>query len=324
MRAFIFIGLIFLLAQCAGESSDTNRIPEPMPLEIDGNPEEARVLGEMLFHANFLSKDSSISCATCHIPSHGFADTSDVSMGIHSQAGFRNTPSIYNMAWKTHFFMEGGVTSPDRATLAPMLAEEEMSLQAPELMDRIRSDHSRHEQFLTAFGPDYDYKHVVQALVAFQYYLRSTDSPYDEAIAERDTSMALKRGMDLFFSDRLDCSRCHIPPFFRDTLFHDIGLPVAESPDYGRGRFTFDSADYYHFSTPSLRNASLTAPYMHDGSILTLDSVVKYYETGGLRKPNDLRGGFDLSDDEREDLIFFLRSLTGREAQSLAGSDTLD
>lgn len=274
-------------------------------------------IGETLFFDSMLSLDSSISCSSCHLPGFAFADTARVSRGIHSQDGFRNTPSIFNLKNKPFFFMEGGVNSLSRATLGPMLTEEEMSLQAPQLLHRIASNSRLHNQFIEAYGEGYEYRDVVDALVRFQESLKSRDALWDEYVENGGDAM-WERGRRLFNSDSLNCNSCHVPPLFRDDKFHDLGLAHGEPLDYGRGRFTFDSADFYKFATPSLRNVELTAPYMHDGSIRTLEEVVRLYEEGGgPRKPNDLTTSFSLKDEDREALIQFLVSLTGKEAKSM-------
>ncbi|NVK26887.1 MAG: hypothetical protein HWE14_02520 [Flavobacteriia bacterium] len=321
----ILIGLVFIvgLVQC---SKQQNHLPEVHPVNVGADVNEAAAIGEVLFFSPILSLDSTISCSSCHIPQFAFADTARVSAGVHSRAGFRNSPSIFNVAYKKKFFAEGGVKGLERATLAPMLTNFEMGVQAPELMSRIKSDRSLHSNFVEVFGENYDYAHVVRALVAYQFNLRSVDSKYDRILAQNQEADSLwLKGKRLFESNRLDCSRCHAGVLQRDTLFHDLGLPtdtvVEGGPDYGRGRLTHDRKDFFHFPTPSLRNVELTAPYMHDGSIPTLDSVVRFYEAGGgPRKSNSLRVTFELNDDEREALMTFLLSLTGEEASRLNSS----
>lgn len=299
-------------------SPNNNSLPKPSETRVEGDVVRAAELGEELFFSPILSLDSSISCASCHIPAHGFADTAMVSMGVHSQSGFRNTPSIYNVAYKDHFFAEGGVKTLERATLSPMVVEEEMSLQAPQLMARIASNPALHNSFVSIYGDDYDYKHVVQSLVAYQHTkLRSFDSDWDDYSAHPESAPeAWTRGKLLFESDRLQCSTCHVPPLFTDQKFYDLGMPLASEIDYGKGRLTFDTADFYTFPTAAIRNVTLTAPYMHDGSIPTLDSVIRFYENGGGPRETKAISSFELTDQEREDLLFFLKSLTGKGAEA--------
>ncbi|GGH75879.1 cytochrome-c peroxidase [Phaeocystidibacter marisrubri] len=316
---FTAFGSALLIIGCSEPTPDAFQVSLPTHIPPVPWPESAPTvaeveLGEALFHSTQLSLNREISCASCHLPSHAFSDTSSVSLGIHRQSGFRNTPSIFNVAWKEHFFMEGGVDRLERATLGPMLVEEEMSLQAPELMKRLREDIVFHEKFVAVYGESYDYANVVDALSAFQRSAISVDSKWDavqEGIEEFLDDEAL--GLALFESDSLACSSCHKPPFFKDGDFHDVGMPIGEDPDFGRGRFTFDTTDYYSFSTPSLRNVELTAPYMHDGSISTLDSVIRFYEAGGVRESEI--SAFTLQDEHRSALISFLKSLSGREAK---------
>lgn len=311
----IFILPILILGGACQPANDNRRGEAVEEVEIDTSL--AVQIGETLFFGSFLSLDSSISCSSCHLPAFAFADTSKVSKGVHGQVGFRNTPSIFNLSEKEHFFMEGGVRSLSRATLGPMLTEEEMSLQAPELLERIASDNELHQQFVLAYGEDYEYRDVVDALVRYQLSLKSKDAEWDEFTHNSSGDELWIRGKALFQSDSLNCSSCHPAPAFRDNSFHDLGLPLNDPVDYGRGRFTFDSTDYYKFSTPSLRNAELTAPYMHDGSLETLDEVIRWYEQGGVRTPNDLSTRFSLKDEDRKALLRFLESLTGKQAKML-------
>lgn len=274
-------------------------------------------LGERLFYSPILSLDSSLSCSSCHLPNHGFADVMPVSEGIHGQLGFRNTPSIFNVAWKTNFFLEGGVDRIERATLGPMLTEEEMFLQAPDLLNRLHNEPSWEADFTKVFGRDFEYRDVIDALSAFQRATVSVDSKWDKVQSgEANYTADEELGELIFHSNTAGCVNCHKPPFFRDSSFHDVGMPISLDPDYGRGRFTFDSTDFYSFSTPSLRNVELTAPYMHDGSIPTLDSVIRFYEAGGVRD-SEIKA-FQLSDSERQALIAFLHALTGDKARQLS------
>ncbi len=307
MRRVATAVILMVLWSCEfSEQTDT--------IDSQENQEFVYELGQNLFEARWLSRDSSISCASCHIPKYAFADTLKTSQGIHGQSGFRNTPSLYNVGFKSHFFSEGGVESLERATIAPILVEEEMHVQAPELLDRIYSNDSVYSRFKAAFGDSLNYRQVISTLVVFQQGLQSLDAYYDEVEnGNQSPSELWSRGRDLFFSEELKCAECHPPPFFRDSSFHDIGLPLAEEPDYGRGRLTFDTADYYTFSTPSLRNVSLSAPYMHDGSIATLDSVLGFYEQGGVRA-GELKA-FQLSVEDRAAILEFLNSLTGAGAE---------
>lgn len=320
MKPLLRIAAVFLLLFACTQPVESPQVQVELPSYIDSIPwPDGRVpsvsevqLGEQLFHSKLLSLDSSISCASCHLPNHALADITPVSGGIHSQNGFRNTPSLFNVAWKPHFFYEGGSNSIERTTLGPMLSEEEMFVQAADLMNRLRSTPVLHNQFVDIFSEDYDYKEVVTALSSYQRTLISLDSDWDAYQAGNPLTDMQQKGLELFNSDSLNCSSCHVPPFFTDFSFHDLGIPLAQDPDFGRGRFTFDSTDFYSFSTQSLRNVELTGPYMHDGSIPTLDSVIRFYEVGGGSRENELQP-FQLNDDERLALLEFLKALTGKE-----------
>lgn len=317
-KIFIVVFLSFLYACSEQTKSPSRTIPshiEAFNWPNNQVPSLGEIaLGKRLFESEILSLSYEISCASCHIPSHAFSDTQAVSIGIHNQEGFRNTPTLYNLAWKPHFFMEGGVKSIERATLGPMLVEEEMSLQAPDLLKRFSEDKSWDIEFREVYGDSYEYRNVIDALAAYQRSLLSLDSKWDAVqLGEAEFTQVEKRGEALFFSDSLNCGTCHNPPFFTDFDFHDIGMPLAETIDYGRGRFTFDTIDFHAFSTPTLRNIELTAPYMHNGSVTNLDSVVSFYEHGGMRaceiEP------FQISVEDKKALLAFLATLTGEEAK---------
>jgi cytochrome c peroxidase len=167
--------------------------------------------------------------------------------------------------------------------------------------------------FDEAFGTSPTYKDVVHALATFQRTLISFNSPYDQYL-EGDTnalSDTQLRGLELFRSSKLNCVQCHVEPLFIDNKMHNVGL-YAVYEDYGRGRVTLDSADYGRFRTPTLRNIALTWPYMHNGSLKTLDEVIRFYESGGKNHPNKSRHmrPFELTDLERIELIAFLTALT--------------
>lgn len=314
MKKYIFFGFFLTLFACQFTENKGSEGLVTGEESIDTSL--AIELGEALFFDSMLSLDSSISCSSCHLPQFAFADTARVSKGVHNQVGFRNTPSIFNLREKPFFFMEGGVENLHRATLGPMLTEEEMSLQAPQLLERIASNVELHQNFIRAYGEGYEYRDVVDALVQYQLSLESLDAEWDRyTVSGGDEEW--ERGRALFNSDSLNCSTCHPAPLFRDDKFHDLGSAHGEPLDYGRGRLTFDSIDYYKFPTPSLRNVALTAPYMHDGSVETLEEVIELYQAGGgPRKPNDLSTSFRLNDQDKQALLRFLESLTGDAAKS--------
>ena len=270
-------------------------------------------MGRHLFYEKGLSIDSSVSCASCHIQRYAFSDTARVSRGFQGDTGFRNSSSLTNAAFQSAFFRDGGVKTLERAVHPPVLTPFEMNILPTDMLERLTQNNQYVKMFDEAFGTVPDYKGVVNALATFQRTLISFDTPYDrylegeiEALNESEV-----RGLELFRSARLNCVQCHTEPLFIDNQIHNIGLYNVYK-DYGRGRVTLDSADYGKFRTPTLRNIAVSWPYMHDGSLKTLDEVVRFYESGGVNHPNKSphMHPFKLTEAERLDLIAFLEVLT--------------
>ena len=286
--------------------------PVPVPEDNQVTPEKV-ALGRHLFYEKAISEDSSVSCASCHIQRYAFTDTARVSVGFKGDKGFRNSSTLANVAYLNLLFREGGVTTLERAVHPPVMTEFEMNINTAEMVDRLRKNPKYIKLFDAAFGAEPDYKGVVQALASFQRTLLSFNSPYDRFMQGDSTAMSPSAvsGLKLFRSERLNCTSCHVEPLFLDEKFHNIGLYQAYE-DFGRGRFTLDSADYGKMITPTLRNIAVTWPYMHDGSMQTLEQVITFYQTGGEAHPNksnDMKA-FVLTEQERIDLLAFLNALT--------------
>ena len=283
-------------------------IPEDNPV----TPLKAE-LGRRLFYERGLSLDSSVACANCHIQRFAFTDTAKLSSGFKGSLGFRNSSTLANIVYNNSFFREGGVTTIERAVHPPVLTEFEMNMNTDSIVARLNANLAYREMFLEAFGQEADYKAVVYALATFQRTLLSFNTPYDRFMAGDSAALSAeeKVGLELFRSKKLNCTTCHKEPFFMDNDFHNIGVYEVYT-DYGRGRFTLDSADYGKMRTPSLRNVSVTWPYMHDGSMRTLEEVVAFYKTGGVNHPNKSAEmkPFDLTESEEKALLAFLNALT--------------
>ena len=340
--------LLALASACAGPAAEDFVWELPPGFEAPPLPEgetmsAAKVeLGRRLFYDPRLSANETQSCASCHEQALGFTDGRAVSIGSTGQEGVRSAPGLANVGYFGRLTWENPLvaTLEHQATL-PLFGETPVELgmsgRERELMARLRADPDVAARFEDAFAGETDpitLGHVVRALASFERTLVSGDAPYDrEARGEPAMSEAARRGQALFFSDRLECSGCHSGFAFTDAAqvdppFHDNGLvdygsaafdplsndPLGGDPMASRGAFdvTRDPADLGAFRTPSLRNVALTAPYMHDGSLPTLDAVIDHYARGGVGSPReDPRiHGFALDADERADLIAFLQSLT--------------
>lgn len=313
-KSWFFTGLFFVLA-CENKEVISNPPHFPEMEFPEGNPlSKAKVeLGRELFYEKALSIDSSISCGSCHKQYYAFADNSAYAFGSHDSVGYRNTRGLTNTGYLHNFFGEGGLHSLERATIAPMQTEFEMNQNIKVTLDRLKVDKNYLELFDRAFKDEPNHQNVLWALSSFQRTLISFNSPYDQFVLGDSSALSTKakNGLELFNSRRLGCGSCHSGILFTDEESYNIGL-YSTNPDYGRGRLTLDSADHGAFLTPTLRNVAVTAPYMHDGSLSTLEEVIRFYETGGKQHyaKSDKMKPFTLTAQEEEELISFLNSLT--------------
>lgn len=325
-KYILSLGLFFLwiLLSCSkGElpkefSFDTpNGFPE-MVIPSDNQITEARwLLGKKLFFDEKLSRDSSISCASCHLPSNAFSDVVAQSLGVDGAVGKRNSPSIANVGYHPYFMREGGVATLEQQVLVPIQEHTEMDFNIVAAAERLNGLEEYIAMSNEAYGRDIDYFVIARAISSFERTLVSGNSAYDK-FEFQENSNALttmqKNGKDLFFSQRTQCSTCHSGFNFTDYGFENNGL-YENYIDKGRYILTNDLADSEKFKTPSLRNVELTAPYMHDGSIQTLEEVVEHYNSGGAINPNKspLIQSLNLTEVEKNELVSFLKSLTDYE-----------
>ncbi len=275
---------------------------------------EARVeLGKKLFFDVLLSKDSTISCATCHNPSLGFADTLKNSPGIGGKIGFRNAPSILNTGYFNSFMLDGGVPTLEIQVVHPLTDTNEMGFGINEVVERLSKHDYYPAQSKLAYGRELDAYVITRALSAYERTLISGDSKYDRYINGQKDALDESeiRGMKLFFGEKLNCSSCHGGFLFTHQQFENNGSKDDYTGDNGRERITHDSADIGKFKVPSLRNVSKTFPYMHDGSYKKLEDVIENYNQGGSKPINqsELIRPLNLTEKEKTDLVHFLRAL---------------
>jgi cytochrome c peroxidase len=283
-------------------------------------------LGKRLFFERSLSKDSSISCASCHQPTFAFAEPRRVSVGIGEEARRRNTISVVNTIGSLHLTWDGSSATLEDQIRNVFSESGDMGVSLPEVIRRLRASGDYSRLFETIYERAPDVTALGDALASFQRSLVFVDSRFDRYLFDGDTNAlnaAEVRGWKLFTGTRTNCAGCHTPALsggrdvraaFRDHRFHNIGVGYAngEMQDLGRYEHTSSPPDWGAFLTPSLRNVGLTSPYMHDGSIRTLEEVVDFYVRGGNPNPNldvtitPLR----LTAVEQADLVAFLRSLT--------------
>lgn len=271
-------------------------------------------LGKRLFFDPVMSVDSTVSCASCHQPELAFSDDVAFSPGVSQRPGVRNSPSLANVAYHPYFTREGGVPTLEMQVLVPIQEHNEFDFDIVLLSERLSVDSVYVKMAMGAYGRSPDPFAITRSLACFERSLLSGDSPYDRYTQQNQSdamSAAARRGMDLFFSEKTNCSECHSGFNFSNYAFENNGL-YEQYQDVGRFRLTGDEADRALFKVPSLRNVGLTAPYMHDGSLQTLNAVVEHYQSGGKNNPqkSPLIRPLGLTEPEMSDLVQFLESLT--------------
>jgi cytochrome c peroxidase len=329
MRPAACLALLIVSAAVASAiGSDTGRGPTPLGLDEyfftpDDNPLTADKieLGRRLFFDRRLSTDGRVSCASCHRPERAFSGGVSRSNGVHGRRGTRNAPALINRAYGRAFSWDGRTTSLEEQVLRPFQRSDEMDL-TPDAVDaRLRADADYRELFQRTFGGPPTVDDVSRALASFVRAQRFGNTPFDryQAGDAEALSPEATRGFALFRS-RANCSTCHLSPTFTDEAFHNTGVSWGAG-DLGRFRVTGKDADRGAFKTPTLREVARTSPYMHDGSLPTLNVVVEFYSRGGRRNPfldKEIKP-LALGDGERRDLVAFLVSLGSAADPGRAG-----
>ena len=319
MRKLVsFFFLIGILVGCANEGIQDRSISFKQPYYFpaiifpEGNvPTLLRFeLGKKLFYEKQLSKNEDQSCASCHRLPAAFTDGRTVS-SFHENEFARNAPTLANLAWSPYFMSEGGVPTLELQALGPIHEKHELALSIEELINRLKGESNYAELSKAAYGRELDAFVITRALACFERAMISGDSKFDRHyfLKSNDYSAIEQQGMNLFFSERTQCSSCHALPFFTNYGFASLGM---EDSDIGLERKTYLEADRGKFKTPTLRNIELTAPYMHNGSMSSLEEVISFYNNGGGHSATrDARiQKLNLSDEEEQALVAFLKTLT--------------
>ena len=324
--------LLVLILSCGSEVAPTP--PEFAAIIYpEGNPTTpaGRTLGERLFFDPALSADGTVSCGTCHQPALAFSDGRAVSVGVGGLVGTRNTPGLANVGYLHQpLFWDGRADNLETQAMHPIGTAHEMGGNWPEVIERLREEVSYREAFREAFGTEIiDSTRVGRALAQYQRTLVSRDSKYDRVQRGAATYSELEAlGQAIFFDagddprgqyaglPKGECAHCHTPPHFTNQRYQNNGLDEATDlsafRDAGRGAITGQVYDNGRFRTPGLRNVALTAPYMHDGRLVTLEEVVEHYNSGGHYAENrsaNIRP-LGLDDRQRTALVAFLHTLT--------------
>jgi len=276
-------------------------------------------LGRQLFYDPILSRDQSISCASCHLQATGFTHVDhDLSHGIDGRIGKRNSMALMNLAWNTSFMWDGGVNHIELQALAPISSENEMGSSLKEVVTKLNAS----EKYKTLFYNSYKDSLVtgqktLLALTQFVVMLNSYNSKYDKYVRNEDGgefTAQEKNGLALF---KNNCASCHTEPLFTNNEFHNNGLTLDPYlKDFGRMLITNKSEDSLKFKVPTLRNIQFTPPYMHDGRFETLKDVITHYNSGvthSITLAENLKNNLELTHKEEVDLLVFLRTLTDTE-----------
>jgi cytochrome c peroxidase len=271
-------------------------------------------LGKRLYFDPRLSATSAQSCASCHNPAFGWGDGLAVGIGYGMAKLDRRSPTIANAAWAAGFMWDGRAASLEEQALGPIQSSREMNMPIEQLMGRLASISEYRSLFAAAFADEgMTPKTLAAAIATFERTVVSERAPFDFWIEGNELAISedAKRGFDVF-NIKGQCSSCHEGWNFTNDGFHDIGLA---SEDIGRGRFMSSIPEMMHaFKTPGLREIDRRSPYMHDGSIATLDEVVEHYDRGGVDRPSrsDLMRPLGLTSREKSDLVAFLKTLTSK------------
>ena len=290
-------------------------IPVQFPKDNPYTPEKA-ALGKLLYFDPRLSADNTVSCASCHSPAFAFTDGKAVSDGIRAQKGGRSAPTVINRAYSLNQFWDGRAKSLEEQAGGPMQNAIEMGNTHEGVVKSIQGIAGYAPLFAKAFGsPEIDIDRTTKAIATYERTVLSGNSAYDRYKAgnKRALSAAQQRGMDIYFN-KAKCDQCHEGVNFTLNSYNNLGVGSDKpNPDTGRYAVTKNDAEWGSFKTPTLRDIARTAPYMHDGSLATLEAVVDFYNKGGIKNKNldEKMKPLDLSKAEQTDLVAFLKSLNG-------------
>jgi cytochrome c peroxidase len=286
---------------CAELKVPLGLLPVHFPKDNPYSPEKAE-LGKLLYFDKRLSADGTVSCASCHDPKFAFTDGKAVSDGIKGQKGGRSAPTVINRAYSLAQFWDGRAGTLEEQAIGPMANPIEMGNTHEALVKNLRGIAGYRPLFQKAFGtPDFDLDHVAKAIATFERTVLSGNSPYDRYKAGNKSALtpAQVRGLNVYFN-KAKCDQCHEGINFTTNAYHNLGVGTDKPP--------------------TLRDIARTAPYMHDGSLKTLEEVVDFYDKGGIPNKNldERMKKLNLTAQDKADLVEFLKSLNGEGWQSIA------
>lgn len=297
-----------------------NSWPEPAynfaKNELDSNVVQ---LGRILFYDPILSSDSTISCASCHSPYNAFTHSDHaLSHGIKDRIGKRNSPVLFNLAWNNNFMWDGAINHLDVQALAPIENHQEMDETLANVLKKLSRSKRYRDFFQKAYGTTkINSERLLKSIAQFMLTLVSSNSKYDKVMRNESGvrfTPSEQKGYELF---KQHCASCHTEPLFTNNSFQNNGLaPDSVLNDTGRMGITGKEEDKYKFKVPTLRNIERSAPYMHDGRYKSLQMVLFHYSSnihGTSTLAGALKGGIALSEQDKGNLIAFLKTLTDTE-----------
>jgi cytochrome c peroxidase len=313
-----------IAAEPASEKSPKPPLGLPKVQWPEDNPYSAAKveLGKFLYFDKRLSSDSTVSCASCHAPELAFGDGAPVSTGINGQKGGRSAPTVINRAYSTYQFWDGRADTLEAQAVGPLANPIEMTNEKTPaaahaaVVKRLAGIKGYAPLFEKAFGDkNVTIERVGKAIATFERTVLSGNAPFDRYQAGDQKAMneAAIRGMDLFYN-KAACDSCHIGFNFTDGSYENIGIGMDKpNPDLGRYNVSKREEDKGAFKTPTLREIEHTGPYMHDGSLKTLEAVVDHYDKGGIKNPylSERMKPLKLTAQEKSDLVAFMKALSG-------------
>jgi len=324
----LLVLFVLLFTSCKKDKDDTTTpvqdiafvIPPGFPAPVyqftdNAVTNERFELGRKLFYDNLLSRDNTVSCGSCHQQPGAFSHIDHkLSHGIDNLNGNRNSPPIFNLAWHSEFFWDGGVNHIEVQPINPIQNPVEMDETLANVIAKLNANAQYKTLFKEAYGSDsITSQKMLRAIAQFMAVLVSADSKYDKFMRGEPGGQFDAQelsGLNLF---RQKCASCHTEPLFTDLGYRNNGLDTVFTDDPGRYIITLDPADEGKFKVPSLRNVEVSFPYMHNGSVKNLDKVLDHYISGVKNSPTLdplLVGGIPLNAQEKSDIIRFLRTLT--------------
>ncbi len=268
-------------------------------------------LGKQLFFDTRLSQDRTVSCASCHDPAKGWSNNERFATGIAGKTGGRSAPTIINAAYFSSQFWDGRADWLEGQAVGPIQNPIEMAMTLPDVILRLKAIPGYKKQFDALYKDGVTEKNIARAISAFERTILSGNAPFDRFKAGDKKAMSepAVRGMEIFFNQG-HCSACHAGPNFSNGGFHNIGIGMnVKDFDKGRAVVSKLEGDTGAFKTPTLREIARTAPYMHDGSLKTLEEVVEYYDRGGTKNEwlDEEIYPLKLTKQQKADLVVFMR-----------------